>query len=68
MKRIAPEIGILMVLVAIAATFALCFIMEKLLGQYGAMSSIVGGLILGMEARKLAEKYSNDQKGDSQDN
>jgi hypothetical protein len=66
--KIIPEYGLLALLGAVLGTFGLCFIMEKLLGQYGAIPSLVGGLILGMEAKKLAIKYSNDQENSNKDN
>jgi hypothetical protein len=55
---VIPEVGLLVLLLAVAATFGLCWAMEQLLGEYGALPSLMGGLFMGHGARRLARRLS----------
>jgi hypothetical protein len=56
--KVIPEVGLLALLASLGLTLLLCNLMERLLGQAGVFPSIIGGLLLGMEARKIARKIS----------
>ena len=53
-------------LAAMGATLGLCYVMEALLGPAGVFPSLLGGLLLGREAKRLArylsEKYFKDDE------
>lgn len=57
-KPFAPEAGILAILAAMAATWGLCAVMDYLLGPHGIFPALLGGLLIGRGARKLARKIS----------
>jgi len=64
--RVVPEMALLSLLAAMGATLGLCYATEALLGPAGVFPSLLGGLLLGREAKRLArylsEKYFKDDE------
>jgi hypothetical protein len=54
----APEAGIIALLAAMAATWGLCAVSEYLLGANGIFPALLGSLLIGRGAKKLARKIS----------
>jgi hypothetical protein len=57
-RPINPEAGCIALIATLAVTFGLCYVFEKLLGQWGALPALLSALLLGREAKRFARYLS----------